>query len=1672
MDGQDQGAEYGDFSTVATIFTQGLRDLPTDAVTRVRNFLAEYLGSSQHPVPFGGRVKECEQLDAWLTASQETPYLLLAAPAGRGKSALLLHWCQSVLARRNFAVAYFPVSIRFRTNLAGVAFPALVALLAQLHGEKVPGDPNLSEEVWRGLLVDYINRPLPDGRTLLLVLDGVDEAADWSAGSALFPQDPRSGLRIVLSARYLANDAGVAAWLQRLAWTREGLASTLELYPLDRSGIASVLTQMGFPLNLLGTRVDIVSELYRLSEGDPLLVRLYVDDLWEHGNAVVRFRPEDLRAIHPGLVGYFERWWNDQRLLWSSAAPQREAIAQVVLNIFAGAFGPLSRADMLSLMADNADFSAETLELHLSPLARFVTGDGIHQGYVFSHPRLGNYFFEERLNDAERQEIEQRFLRWGEQTLVALNGGHVAPEDASAYVIQYYGAHLEHAQADAHTLLALVSDGWRRAWEKLDRANAGFLGDVERAWRMAEREDLNAYASGESIAYLSEEIRCLLTQVSINSLTSNISPRLMLEAVKAGIWTPAQGLACLRLISDLAPRARELVALVPFVQESLRADILQEALDTVLTIKDAYLRLDTLVELSPRLPEALLRQVLEMIPAIEDEADRAGMLAELAPALSRSSSLFDRVLDWAQEMEEDEYRALTLEGLAPYVSQDQQGRLLQLVGTIQEERYQAQVLIALVAYLNASSLRQILPEARVMMDSLSRLRLLTSMVFYLPEPLCVEVMQEALELAREIDDREYSVEALVKLAPFLSEENWQQALQELPLLRDERYQVDALRELVSYVPNAQLPDFLHLVLAMKSEEYRTHVLILLLPRLSEEHLEEVLDSVPAIWDERYRSELLAQFTLYSSEVLLSRLLKIIPTIQDRGYRVWLMAELEVPLTGKLHRRRQFNIASFFHSIPDEERLQTLLAIVPRLTEAALSSIFKFMLPQIFDFKWRVRSEEERAHILAKLGARLPDDWLGRAMNEVQGMSNEANQLSVLIAMVSRIRGTLLSAVLDIAREMKDRTNRALVLEVLVSSLPEESKRSLIQEMLRMLQVIKDEIERVKFFIACIPYLPATLSVARMQTILTSVQVMLDENNWMRMLIELASRIPTAAFDDVLMIVLDARGKEIQMQAFMALAAHVPESVFARFYVHVEEIPDPKWRSQISKIAMAHAPRSVLAAMLAQVPHIDDEERLREFLDILAPYASEDEFPLLWKGAHRISDEGGYVLALGALAPYVQERFFAQFWKAIQRLSNQEWRIWILRAMASQSSEKQKSQLWEAIFKVSDKAYQLRILKMLFPYVADGYFAQLWSIAQEKPDGWVSWQILEILASYVSEDFFLPFLQQVEAISNQTMRVQILALLIPRMSADHFLPLWDVLQRVDSPTSITRLFVALASYVPDRYVSHLWDALPAVKDDQMRVQIISTLCPQLTATQIAWSLEMLKEIPMGTLQLELFEALLPYLPEEKLVEILESLLPKPAERLVDVLMQATWDKKYHLQTLALLIPYLPDEYILPIVPILLIASRSLQVEEDQTWILRQLASNIPEGPLEQMLGELLNALKAMNMSSQLQVLEALLPALSTTGWKQVLDWAISELHTTENTYIAAWILKSGYALWEESASSWFYPLTHEILRLLSQKTRRETLVDLALLLPIVSKVGGAEAIMKTSSAILEIGDWWP
>src|SRR5262249_38082537 len=154
------------------------------------------------------------------------------------------------------------------------------------------------------------------------------------------------GVRVVVSARFLAGDIDDQGWLSRLGWATRSLARSIPLPALSREGVKQVLMAMGHPLDSLATRVDVIGHLSRLSEGEPLLVRLYVEALLPYGDRAAFIRPEDLPSIQEGLRGYFERWYEDQIQQWRTQ--NRDPLIEKddttqFLALCASALGPLTR---------------------------------------------------------------------------------------------------------------------------------------------------------------------------------------------------------------------------------------------------------------------------------------------------------------------------------------------------------------------------------------------------------------------------------------------------------------------------------------------------------------------------------------------------------------------------------------------------------------------------------------------------------------------------------------------------------------------------------------------------------------------------------------------------------------------------------------------------------------------------------------------------------------------------------------------------------------------------------------------------------------------------------------------------------------------------------------------------------------------------------------------------------------------------------------------------------------------------------------------------------------------------------------------------------------------------------------------------------------------------------
>lgn len=434
------GDVYGNIYTgdVINYYITGSKAYFPQFTTAIENFLLNYLGTEKEPKPFGGRDQELAQLDSWLVQG-ETQRLLLIAPAGRGKSALLVRWSKRLTTVDNLDVVFMPISLRFNTSREDSTFVILATRLARFYGRQIPIDhANQSPGFWRGLVAEYLKEPLPNGRRLLLILDGLDEAA-WDVAADLIPLNLPATTRVVASARYLGGEEqNPTPWLRRLGWdSLPRLVETIDLDKLTQDGVQDVLLKIGCPLEELGQNVDFVAELYHLSEGDPLLLELYVKDLWGKKETAVRLKPEDLHSIKPGYKEYFDHWWDEQKRLWDAERPLQEHLVRAIRNLLTMAYGRLLVEDIQALLPETLMADSILIREAVAPLARFVIGDGQEQGYIFSHPKLAEYFHD-LLTPQDKQKWHGYFLSWGKRTVADLQAERLRPEVTPRYLLRYY----------------------------------------------------------------------------------------------------------------------------------------------------------------------------------------------------------------------------------------------------------------------------------------------------------------------------------------------------------------------------------------------------------------------------------------------------------------------------------------------------------------------------------------------------------------------------------------------------------------------------------------------------------------------------------------------------------------------------------------------------------------------------------------------------------------------------------------------------------------------------------------------------------------------------------------------------------------------------------------------------------------------------------------------------------------------------------------------------------------------------------------------------------------------------------------------------------------------------------------------------------------------------------
>lgn len=618
----------------------------SDFGASIREFIALYVGATGTDDIFGGRERELAELTTWLTTAAAPPYRLITATAGRGKSMLVVRWALEAVADRDLDVVLIPISIRCQTNTATVVLQALVSRLALLHEQETPVLTGTVPEVLCDLVRGYLQKERSAGRRTLVILDGLDEAVNREIFRGLLPSSPPPSLRILLTARSTSLGAAGDEWQAQLGFgvtaprTRRELLQLQHLDRLDGATIAATAAEALAGVVDDAVLAPVAAELLRLSEGEPFVLKLYLQRIVEAGGANGDAIVEQLRHLEPGLHACFADWWEQQSALWKKQGIAEDAVASVLCALSA-ARGPMTMSDLQEVGQPRPPGTA--IKKAIGHLVRFLVTSRGERVAIF-HDRLAEFVRTSLMSAADLAALRRRFIEWGLEVVSrASRSSRTLPQPVPEYVMRYLGSHLHGEDVDLDRLTPLLTHRWADAWLDLEGNLAGFIGDVTMVLERATVRYQCAMDPAERSRAFLTCVEAVVARGSAISVAEAIPASLLPLLLEEHVWTDAQMLAYVRTIRTGEKKSAALRA----IAHAIQPDRHQAFIEIAWEIRDRRSACDALTSIAPRVSGATGTTYVDIAAGFRESGDRARLLSALNTA--SNVALRQRVLQVLDE---------------------------------------------------------------------------------------------------------------------------------------------------------------------------------------------------------------------------------------------------------------------------------------------------------------------------------------------------------------------------------------------------------------------------------------------------------------------------------------------------------------------------------------------------------------------------------------------------------------------------------------------------------------------------------------------------------------------------------------------------------------------------------------------------------------------------------------------------------------------------------------------------------------------------------------------------------------------------------------------------------------------------------------------------------------
>ncbi|MCP4107646.1 MAG: hypothetical protein GY749_19230 [Desulfobacteraceae bacterium] len=381
------------------------------------------------------------------------------------------------------------------------------------------------------------------------------------------------------------------------------------------------------------------------------------------------------------------------------------------------------------------------------------------------------------------------------------------------------------------------------------------LRDALRTAQAIKSEDIQSETLIELASYLTEPLLQKVLSAAKN-IRSERAKSQLLAGLAPYLTEPLlhKSLTFTQAIKWESNREEALIGLLP---QLAKYGFFEDALKKAQNIKNKWLYLKALADITSYLPKKLLQKVLTAEQKIEDGKDflMAGIVSRLAELDD-----YEDALSMAQKIENKYLKIKEIIKLTPYLPQLVKSELfeeaLEIAHSIEDdEQLYATALGDIASYVPKELLLQkVLTAAQKIEDGNTKDVLMASIVGRLSE---LNYYEEALSMTQIIEDEYFRRDEIIKLTPHLSEELRLKIFKSVQELENEAFQADTLAELAPHLPEHVLTDVLKSAKAIKYEPSQAKVLESIASCLSSSQLlNDVLAATQAIEDQEARTKIL------------------------------------------------------------------------------------------------------------------------------------------------------------------------------------------------------------------------------------------------------------------------------------------------------------------------------------------------------------------------------------------------------------------------------------------------------------------------------------------------------------------------------------------------------------------------------------------------------------------------------------------------------------------------------------------------------------------------------------------------------------------------------------------------------------------------------------------------